>query len=116
MATISSHALNSTDGTHAGGIAVALTSLDAGVTLFETEMDAGGRLVQQVESNLIDTEHCYELVFRVRSYWKSKGIDCTNIRDEIVLRFMMPDPDARYHMPIILSPYGYSTWASVPEK
>jgi 5-hydroxyisourate hydrolase len=31
---------------------------------------------------------------------------------EIVLRFAMPDPASRYHMPVILSPHGYSVWWS----
>ena len=48
MAVVSSHTLNGVDGTHAGGIAVSLRNLNTGETLFDTAMDDGGRLVQDI--------------------------------------------------------------------
>jgi len=65
--------------------------------------------------NAADSDHRYELIFSTREYWKRKGITSTHLIDEIVLRFRMPDPDAGYHKPLILSPYSYSTWASEAE-
>jgi 5-hydroxyisourate hydrolase len=35
-----------------------------------------------------------------------------HILDEIVIRFAMPDADAKYHIPIIMSPNSYSCWWS----
>ncbi|MEM7190376.1 MAG: hydroxyisourate hydrolase [Pseudomonadota bacterium] len=111
MAIVSSHTLNATDGTHAGGIPVTLTG--PGGILFETEMDPGGRLAQEVDLAGADPEAVYELVFNIADWWAAQG-HSTGLQDEIVLRFRMPDPDGRYHMPIILSPNGYSTWSSTP--
>ncbi|HUV33124.1 MAG TPA: hypothetical protein VMW31_06090, partial [Devosiaceae bacterium] len=50
MATISSHVLNATVGTHAGGTAVRLTGSD-GAVLFEAMMDDGGRLQQEIAAD-----------------------------------------------------------------
>jgi 5-hydroxyisourate hydrolase-like protein (transthyretin family) len=117
MAVISSHTLNGADGTHAGGIRVRLTSLASGETLFDTEMDAGGRLSRNVDLTGTDPASRYELTFETGPYWRARGAPSAGARtiDEIVLRFCMPDPDARYHMPLIISPHSYSTWASTPE-
>lgn len=112
MATISSHTLNGTDGTHAGGIRVVLTG-PAGV-VFDAETDPGGRLSQEIEADRIDPQAAYDLTFHTGPYWQARAIprDGPQIMDQIVLRFQMPDPGARYHMPVILSPNGYSCWWS----
>jgi len=112
MATISSHTLNGTDGTHAGGIDVTLTGPNG--LVFEAQMDAGGRLSHDVPADRIDPEVMYELVFQTGSYWEARNIprQGPQIMDQVVLRFRMPDPEARYHMPIIISPNGYSCWWS----
>ena len=57
MALITSHTLNGVDGSHAGGIRVQLIATTAGAApLFDTEMDAGGRLSQTVSPDLIDPD------------------------------------------------------------
>lgn len=114
MARISSHTLNSVDGSHAGGIAVTLIRVGEKVPLFATQMDAGGRLSQDVDLTGTDPTATYELVFATAPYWADRGFGKTESRiiPEIVLRFQMPDPHATYHTPIILSPNGYSVWCS----
>lgn len=111
-ATVSSHTLNAVDGSHAGGIAVRLVNLDTGDVLFDTNMDDGGRLVQQVETEGKDAR--YQLVFQTGAYWEGRAQTGhgARIMDEIVVRLSMPDPDGRYHIPLILSPHGYSLWSS----
>ena len=117
MAQISSHTLNGTDGSHAGGIAVSLQRINADQTrteIFETVMDEGGRLVESFQMTVDDSEHQFELVFQAGDYFRGQGlIDNKDLRvDEVVLRFRMPDPEGRYHMPVILNPNSYSTWWS----
>ena len=113
MAIISSHTLNGTDGTHAGGIAVRLARI-GGETLVEAEMDAGGRLLQEIPADRIDPAATYELVFDTGPYWAARDMPRTGpqIIDQVVFRLSMPDPGARYHIPVILSPNGYSCWWS----
>ena len=117
MATVSSHTLNGTDGSHAGDIAVRLVNRNTNEILFETAMDSGGRLSQDIDPASVDTTASYELVFHTGSYWASQPHPGPSVRaiEEVVVRFSMPDPDARYHMPVILSPNSYSVWWSQPE-
>ena len=114
MAVISTHTLNGTDGTHAGGIGVTLTNRSTGQTLFATATDDGGRLVQQIVPERIDPQAGYELVLATGPYWASRAVSRAGpqIMDEIVLRFALPDPAGAYHLPVILSPYSYSVWWS----
>lgn len=117
MALVTSHTLNSSNGTHAGGIAVTLSNLDNGDVLFTGEMDEAGRLSETVDVSGNDPKTVYEICFKTVPYWQAQDMpqQGARISDEIVLRFSMPDPDARYHMPVILSPNGYSVWMSIPE-
>ena len=109
MAILTSHTLNGTDGTHAGGIEV-IFSLVGGEKIFETKMDEGGRLNEEIGSKYLDPTFSYELVFETGPYWIERGYK--QMLDQVVLRFNMPDPNSNYHMPVIISPNSYSVWWS----
>lgn len=115
MAVVSSHTLNASDGSHAGGIAVRLVNLSTGAEMFSAATDDGGRLAQTVDLAGAGPADIYELTFAVGAFWAARGHEGPRVVQEVVLRFAMPDPAARYHTPVILSPFGYSTWASLPE-
>ena len=110
MAKITSHTLNGFDGSHAAGIAVQLRNTKNGYVIFSTEMDAGGRLSQDVSAHHVEPDISYELIFDTGTYWAARGIDAKT--KEIVLRFEIDDPDGAYHMPIIINPNAYSIWIS----
>lgn len=117
MAILTSHTLNSVDGTHAGGIAVALFRIDPSgqrIALFETAMDEGGRLSETLALTGADAEAQYELVFQTGPYFAARPIPVagTQIMREVVIRFAMPNPEGRYHIPLILAPNSYSVWWS----
>ena len=114
MSLVSSHTLNGVDGTHAGHIPVRLVHIASQKIIFETQMDAGGRLSQTIESEKIDVDGPYELVFDTADYWQSRNFPRKGpqIMDQIVIRFSMPDPEGQYHIPVILSPNSYSVWWS----
>jgi 5-hydroxyisourate hydrolase len=114
MATISSHTLNGTDGTHAGGVGVGLYRINADDSrslFFETAMDEGGRLSETFDMTGADSELQFELVFQTGAFFGASLDEVPRV-DEVVLRFRMPDPDGKYHMPIIINPNSYSTWWS----
>tara|TARA_B100000927_G_scaffold286466_1_gene278002 strand:- start:515 stop:868 length:354 start_codon:yes stop_codon:yes gene_type:complete len=117
MAIISSHTLNGMNGTHAGGFPVRLVNITKNSEIFSTSIDNNGRLEENVDLSLNDSTDKYELIFDTGVYWNSLGISASNnqIISEVVLRFSMPNKNARYHMPVILSPNSYSTWSSQPE-
>jgi 5-hydroxyisourate hydrolase len=78
--------------------------------IFTSVMDNGGRLEQEIASDQIDPNATYELVFDTGNFWKQR--DILGAIPQIVLRFLMPDENAKYHMPVILNPNSYTVWRS----
>ena len=68
------------------------------------------------ESPLLDGDSFvageYELIFHAGEYFNSKGHKDGEIRflDQIVIRFGINDHEQHYHVPLLLSPFGYSTY------
>jgi len=114
MATVSSHTLNGTDGSHAAGVEITLRDLATGETLHKGKTDEGGRLKLDVPADRICPGTVCEIVFAAGAYWARRCVspDGDRIVDEVVVRFSMPDPDGLYHIPVILSPNAYSFWCS----
>ena len=54
----------------------------------------------------------YELVFHAGAYFKARGIDAESPRflHRVVIRFGVSAPHEHYHVPLLLSPFGYSTY------
>lgn len=52
----------------------------------------------------------YEIVFNVRAWRETAGTGEAGFYDLIPIRFRITDPAAHYHIPLLLSPYGYSTY------
>ena len=110
MATISSHLLNSVDGTHAKGVKVTIYQINSSgekKIFFETETDEGGRILKDFELSNNDCACEYEMVCKTADYFSEK-----KIVSEIIVKFKMEDPKKKYHLPIIISPNGYSIWWS----
>jgi len=110
MATISSHLLNSVDGTHASGVKVIISQINSSGNkkiFFETETDDEGRILKDFKLSNDDCECDYEMVYKTADYFSKK-----KIISEIVIKFRMEDPEKKYHIPIIISPNGYSIWWS----
>tara|TARA_B100000686_G_scaffold208369_1_gene215287 strand:- start:1305 stop:1640 length:336 start_codon:yes stop_codon:yes gene_type:complete len=110
MATFSSHLLNSTDGTHAGGVKVIIYQINTnGVKkkYFESETDDGGRILKEFNLTEEDCLCDYEMLCKTGNYFSEE-----RIVSEIIVKFKMPDPNKKYHLPIIIAPNGYSIWWS----
>ena len=54
----------------------------------------------------------YEITFAAGKYFRALGVVLTEppFLDEIVVRFGIADAAANYHVPLLVSPYGYSTY------
>jgi 5-hydroxyisourate hydrolase len=52
----------------------------------------------------------YELVFAAGDYLRANGADGVLFLDEIPIRFGVADAGAHYHVPLLLSPFGYATY------
>ncbi|MFT5664363.1 MAG: 5-hydroxyisourate hydrolase [Urechidicola sp.] len=117
MALITSHTLNSVNGTHAGNIAVELIRIcQSGEreTLLQTSTDEGGRFSEKLSLSAEECANRYELVFQAGAYFESQDLPLSgvSIMQEVVIRFTMPDPSGQYHIPLMLSPNSYSVWCS----
>ena len=110
MATLTSHTLNGTDGTHAGEIPVTLTNLTTSTVTFTAQMDEGGRLSENIDAKDIDPDAMYELVFDTARYWAARNMPAAVT--QIATALCHDRPRRRYHMPIILNPNSYSMWTS----
>ena len=110
MATLSSHLLNSVNGTHANGVKVIINQINTSgekVIFFESETDNGGRILKDFDLSKDDCNCDYEMVCKTSDYFSKK-----KIVSEITIKFRMEDPKKKYHLPIIISPNGYSIWWS----
>ena len=110
MATFSSHLLNSVNGTHASGIKVIIYQINTDgdkKKYFETETDEGGRILKDFNLNDNDCLCNYEMVCKIGNYFSEE-----KMISEIIVKFKMGDPKKKYHLPIIISPNGYSIWWS----
>ena len=110
MATFSSHLLNSTDGTHAGGVKVIIYKINTNgdkKKYFESETDDGGRILKEFNLTEEDCLCDYEMLCKTGNYFSEE-----RIISEIIVKFKMSDPNKKYHLPIIFAPNGYSIWWS----
>jgi 5-hydroxyisourate hydrolase len=101
---ISTHVLDIAHGRPGTGIAVALYRADASGWTFvaRASTDADGRISAPFGGTLEPA--IYELRFDVSDYYDDA------FYAEIPVRFHLADRNTRYHVPLILSPYGYSTY------
>tara|TARA_Y100000768_G_scaffold25955_1_gene17514 strand:- start:63 stop:398 length:336 start_codon:yes stop_codon:yes gene_type:complete len=110
MATLSSHLLNSANGSHANGIKILINQITPSgdkKLFFETKTDESGRILKDFELSNEDCACDYEMVCKTGDYFLEK-----NMVTEITIKFKMEDPKKKYHLPIIISPNGYSIWWS----
>jgi len=117
MATLSTHLLNSTDGSHAGHVGICvfqLTSDGQRMRLLDKATDGGGRFTEAIELPMDSAQLAYEMVIQSGAYFAANGLAGAGrqIVKEIVIRFAMPDPEGSYHIPLMIAPHSYSVWWS----
>jgi len=111
MSAITTHVLDTAAGRPAAGVPVTLEAREGegdwrevgrGVT------DADGRLRDLLPADYGLTEGAYRLSFDVQSYFDARGVE--GFYAEVSVSFVVRDAGAHYHVPLLLSPYGYSTY------
>lgn len=107
-ATVTTHVLDTARGRPAQGILVGLFALVDGhrTHISTTTTNADGRTDAPLATAL--GPGTYELLFSVSEYFAVEGI--TAFYDAIPIRFTIDDTAGRYHVPLLLSPWGYSTY------
>ena len=103
MSTISTHVLDTTLGRPAAGVRVTLQNAQ-GAAIGSAVTDADGRARDFVGTLLAGR---YRLRFDVGAYFRDSEREC--FYDDVVVSFHI-DGTGHYHVPLILSPFGYTTY------
>jgi 5-hydroxyisourate hydrolase len=109
MARLTTHVLDTTRGQPAAEVMVNLYEVGESsrllVKTFSTDHE--GRAGAQTVSR-----GTYELVFYAADYFRNTGMQLPDppFLDEVVIRFGIADAAGHYHVPLLLAPYGYSTY------
>ena len=109
MGRLTTHVLDTAAGKPAAGVRVVLRRDDALVA--EGETNADGRLDKPLLDGAAFKPGSYEMTFHVGDYFRARGTTLADpaFLDVIPIRFAVAD-DAHYHVPLLVSPYGYSTY------
>ena len=106
--TLSTHVLDIARGRPAPGILVGLFSIEEGHRkhVATATTNADGRTDAPLATDLAPGS--YELLFAVAAYFAHDGV--ATLFSEIPVRFRIAGDQQRYHIPLLLSPWGYSTY------
>ena len=113
MGRLTTHVLNTASGTPAAGLKIALYLRDGSAVHLRTVLtNADGRADEPLLEGAAFKRGHYELRFHAGDYLKATGIALPDpaFLDVIPIRFGIADPGGHYHVPLLLSPYGYSTY------
>lgn len=106
MSTLSTHVLDTVLGLPAKGVKVTLRKED--VVLGFDFTDEEGRVREFRTTGAPLDPGSYRLSYSVADYWKAAGRE--SFYPEIVINFRMDGSAGHYHVPLLLSPYGYTTY------
>lgn len=115
MGRLTTHVLDTALGRPAGGLAITLHRLSVDgsrerLGAFVTNSD--GRCDRPLLEGDAFLAGTYELVFAAGAYFDRAGLKLPNPKflDEVVIRFGIAASEQHYHVPLLLSPYSYSTY------
>jgi 5-hydroxyisourate hydrolase len=114
MGKLSTHVLDITSGKPGAGVALSLYAIEQGQRrlLRQTVTNEDGRCDAPLLAG--DELHAgkYELVFGAGDYFAAQGVQVPQPRfiDEVVIAFGVADPSQNYHVPLVVSPWAYSTY------
>ncbi|MDJ0921358.1 MAG: hydroxyisourate hydrolase [Henriciella sp.] len=103
--SISTHVLDLKTGLPAQGISLAVYFEDQSLGAYTT--DADGRCADLLAGHAIEAGD-YKFVFDVQAYFAATGTE--TFYKSIPIEFTITDPTRHHHVPLLLSPFGYSTY------
>ncbi len=114
MGRLTTHILDTAHGRPGAGIAISLYRVDGGTRelLVATTSNADGRCDAPLLVGDAFRAGRYELDFAAGDYFAALGIPLPSPRfvDVVTLRFGIADTAAHYHVPLLVSPWAYSTY------
>lgn len=113
MGKLSTHVLDITVGKPGVGVKVALYAVgpEGRVLLKSDTTNADGRCAPLLEGDTMKVGK-YELVFGAGDYFAAQGVEMPSPRfiDEVTLSFGISSVEQNYHVPLVVSPWAYSTY------
>lgn len=115
MSRLTTHVLDTTNGRPAAGVWIELSRIDAAgfrTRVKKIATNADGRTDQPLleDSDFIAGQ--YELVFAIGDYFRARMPDLPSpaFLELVPVRFGMAEMKSHYHVPLLVSPYAYSTY------
>lgn len=107
---LTTHVLDTAHGCPAAGMAVKLVR--DGIPLAQTRTNADGRCDAPLLAGASFKTGSYSLVFDVAEYFQAKGVTLPQppFLDIVTIAFGIGDGEAHYHVPLLVSPFSYSTY------
>jgi len=111
MGRLTTHVLDTSIGKPAEGLKLTLRRLADGAVLAECVTDADGRVDRPLLEGEAFVPGHYELVFEAGAYFRASGLTLPEpaFLETIPIRFGLSEA-THYHVPLLVSPYGYSTY------
>ena len=113
MGILTTHVLDTYHGTPAEGVAVELARLGPPrESMVRTRTNAEGRCGGPLLSGDSIVPGLYELAFDLETYFRGKGVKLPQpaFLTTVVIRIGIADAKAHYHVPLLASPWSYSTY------
>ena len=112
MTKLTTHCLDIFSGKHAKGVKVEVYSISGNKEkLNSTILNNNGRSDKPLLEGANFKEGQYELIFSVGDYFKNiTNLPKTPFLDEVIIRFGISNPNEHYHVPLLVSPWSYSTY------
>lgn len=113
---LTTHVLDTAHGCPAASMRIGLRLIDPdshqSVLLKSTYTNEDGRTSEPLLTARNFQVGQYELVFEVDEYFRRRGLDLPNpaFLNEVMIRFGIADADTHYHVPLLVSPWSYSTY------
>jgi 5-hydroxyisourate hydrolase len=111
MSAITTHVLDTALGRPASGVPVELSELDAAgafTRMASGITDGDGRVRDLLPATTSLPAGTYRLRFETAAYFARHNV--AGFYPEVLVVFRVRDPGGHYHVPLLLSPYGYSTY------
>ena len=105
MSVLTTHVLDTMRGCPAAGVKIELWSLDKKTLMKTFQTNSDGRTDAPLLEGNSMSAGSYELVFFVGDYFGEK-----KFLDRVPVRFNISDPSSKYHVPLLVSPWSYTTY------
>ncbi len=112
MGQLTTHVLDTAHGCPGAGIVIRLYTDENADPVAQAHTNADGRCDAPLLTGTAMPPGRYVLVFEVGAYFRGKGVALADppFLDQVRIAFGIADANAHYHVPLLVSPFGYSTY------